>query len=387
MAAIHNQKGYTLILVMVIISVIMILGVALSGVTLNANKQINMTDRQNKATDLAEMGITHFEETINGLISQAENQARHDILDLSVLQTIPALDTIYTNVNANFSSSFCEKFRTLYQQNIYNQNETDHSIPVDVESGEQYVIQPDPFGTCSNSSVIKVTFNSVGKTAGAEKPVTLRVTFNIQQLPYKDIPQAITGNYNTLNNNGMDIITNPITKLKNLLNRTGSLLVSVLGLDIDSILKSKQQAQVDLTEYLNLPSILKITANGDSVLSITDNTALPDLVLNGSSTLSALFINGNLKFNALTANGNPPTGLKLLTSGNVYIPENAILHGNSFNLCVLGDIYLFDDQNNLRPLPVGTDNNELNNTTIVNRCNQGHWGISSNGGIEVNYNY
>lgn len=71
-----NEKGYTLILVMIIITVTMILGLALSGATLNERTQVNKTDNRNKATDLAEMGVTYYQSFVTKKITEAKQNAK-----------------------------------------------------------------------------------------------------------------------------------------------------------------------------------------------------------------------------------------------------------------------------------------------------------------------
>lgn len=72
----RNERGYALILVLVIITITFTFALSMSGMALSTRKQINKTDGLNKATDLAEMGIAHYEALLNRLVLDSNNEAR-----------------------------------------------------------------------------------------------------------------------------------------------------------------------------------------------------------------------------------------------------------------------------------------------------------------------
>ncbi|RDU35038.1 hypothetical protein DRW41_19855 [Neobacillus piezotolerans] len=71
----RNEKGYTLILVLIIITITMIFALSLSGLTLSTRAQLNKTDKINKATDLAEMGVTFYQGILTKHIAAANAEA------------------------------------------------------------------------------------------------------------------------------------------------------------------------------------------------------------------------------------------------------------------------------------------------------------------------
>lgn len=154
--AIINQKGYTLILVMIIISVIIILGISLSGTILNARKQFNLTESKNKATDLAEMGITYYLSVNNSLIKPAQDAAENNIL-----------------------TNFCTEFKKQLSSNEYY-------LPKTVDGDNRYQITFDSSRTTSNLAcltnpdTLDIGFYSTGY-AGSSTPVKLKGSFKIEK--------------------------------------------------------------------------------------------------------------------------------------------------------------------------------------------------------------
>ena len=76
MIFLKNEKGYALVLVMIIISVTMILALSLSSAALTTRAQLNKTDTRNKAIDIAEMGITYYQQVFTRYINSAKISAK-----------------------------------------------------------------------------------------------------------------------------------------------------------------------------------------------------------------------------------------------------------------------------------------------------------------------
>lgn len=158
---IKSQKGYTLILVMIIISMIIILGAALSGIALNASKQVNTTNEHNKATNLAEMGVTYYLSVNNNLIQ-----------------------IVQSKVAAN-PDNFCSEFSAeIPVQSFYDKNQN-------VDGQNSYNIHFDSITpTCStNPSELDVAFHSIGIT-GNGKRVPIQGKFKIQKTNTSEGAQA-----------------------------------------------------------------------------------------------------------------------------------------------------------------------------------------------------
>jgi Tfp pilus assembly protein PilX len=135
---IKNEKGYTLILVMIIITVIFILAMTLTSMAISTRLQFNKTDEQNKATDLAEMGITYFQTTVKKLITAADNAAK---------------------IN---DTSFCSEFKNLNDQNKTTQTAFKS---VDGQNGYQITINSSSsVDECNTNNIFTILFKSKGIT-------------------------------------------------------------------------------------------------------------------------------------------------------------------------------------------------------------------------------
>jgi type II secretory pathway pseudopilin PulG len=64
---INNERGSTLLIVLLIITLLLIFGLALLGNTVSSAKQNSKTEKNMQATHLAEMGVTHLQERLNRL--------------------------------------------------------------------------------------------------------------------------------------------------------------------------------------------------------------------------------------------------------------------------------------------------------------------------------
>lgn len=302
----------------------MILVIALSTTTLNANKQFNKTDNHNKATDLAEMGITYYQSLLNNLIPQAEAAATSTLLNLNAVGNFGNVATDNT-IMLNYNTNFCQEFKTRYAA-------ITESNFITVEGDNKYKISPLE-AVCSNSGPISVSVVSTGKTASDQ--VTIKGNFTIQQLA----------------NNQSNTISkpDPVIPISNIL---------------DFKLKGIDEITTDLTNLVG--SIL----TGNSTLSLTSSAKIQNLILKGSSLL---IVQGDAVVDNLYINGNS----RLLVFGDVYLKDPlGTLNGNSFDVCILGNVYY---NNNLNPLP--------STYNLNNQCKQGHWGIDPNNGINVDYTY
>ncbi|MEH7439880.1 hypothetical protein V7182_20770 [Neobacillus drentensis] len=161
MIIIKSEKGYTLILVMIIMTVVMILGLALSGAALNARTLVKKTDFHNKATDLAEMGITYYQPIVSNLVNSAK-----------------AIATSKKTISANTKSYdyyFHEALLTSLKNSI---------PPVEVDTAnnkfEIAFKSIDPPNSDAVSNKITINFESKGIASG--EPSTVNVFFTIDKI-------------------------------------------------------------------------------------------------------------------------------------------------------------------------------------------------------------
>lgn len=203
----RNEKGYTLILVMVMMTVVVVLGLALNGMAMTANKQFTKTDNKNKATDLAEMGITYYKTELNNMIAPAK----------------VAMETNKTNFCTEFKNQYIARkssLKLLDLKTVENQNSYQIIVPTTMTA----------IDCNSTSSDVTVNFTSKGKTTSEDATLTSKIIVSKvsragNPAPKKDpnlypvVPfsntyiNSSTGNYYysgfKLNDNGTHVVNNP----------------------------------------------------------------------------------------------------------------------------------------------------------------------------------
>jgi hypothetical protein len=70
---IRNEKGSTLIITLLTITVIVMFSTVLISTTINSSLQINKTEQDIQATNLAEMGVVYFNEAFSNVITSMES--------------------------------------------------------------------------------------------------------------------------------------------------------------------------------------------------------------------------------------------------------------------------------------------------------------------------
>jgi len=73
---VNNEKGYTLITTLLIATLIVTVSFVLVGMALSTNKQIQSSEHDVQATDLAEMGFVYFREKVNEIAASYAETAR-----------------------------------------------------------------------------------------------------------------------------------------------------------------------------------------------------------------------------------------------------------------------------------------------------------------------
>ncbi|NRD76016.1 hypothetical protein HPT25_00650 [Bacillus sp. BRMEA1] len=279
---IRNEKGYTLILVLIIMSVSMILSLGLIGGTLTASKQFNKTDNRNKATDLAEMGVTYFLQVNNSVLQEAKNSN---------------------------PSNFCSTFTSI----IKDQNNTrGYYTNKNVDGNNRYQITLDNnlTSSCStNPNSFKVVFYSTGTTDTNEK-ATLTGTFTIskQSISY---PRSGESAPNQSNFSKRSYLYNEASN-------TGNKYY------YGDITYNDQPKDVTLynTAWFNSITLLggrTLTINNDAIFNNISN--MSDISMNGQSNIT---VNGDAIFY-----GQKPVKQTQKTSicvtGNPYYVQNGVL--------------------------------------------------------------
>ncbi|CAM3941427.1 hypothetical protein [Mesobacillus thioparans] len=133
-----NENGYALLLVLVIITITFTFALSMSGMALSARKQVNKTDEINKATDLAEMGVAHYETVLNKIVKNTKWPS--GTFDSKLQQSLPQESTISNTIDSN-----------------------------------SYRITNVILKKVQDDKVI-ITFDSIGKTSAASKTLNGRIT-------------------------------------------------------------------------------------------------------------------------------------------------------------------------------------------------------------------
>lgn len=185
---VNNEKGYALVLVLVIITITFTLALSMSGMALSARKQFNKTDELSKATDLAEMGVAHYEALLAKIVFQSNAYAESAVAS--------------NNGNGN-SENNGKKNRSLPEYDVYflqtlkttiNQSNYKNVSGV-VEGSNSYDITLLSVSEIQFDRSILVSFISEGKTGKESK--TLKTTVRIEKNGTTLVgdPKPATGDY------------------------------------------------------------------------------------------------------------------------------------------------------------------------------------------------
>ncbi|MBT2681648.1 pilus assembly PilX N-terminal domain-containing protein [Bacillus sp. ISL-35] len=114
-----NEQGSVLLVVLLMMTVFSIIGITLVGMAANNSKQIAHTGSEIKATNLAEMGVTHMKKQVTGILSRNSKKS---------------LD--YTVATLNNELPFNKSFNLKLSQS-YPMYRIENIIVSPVKSGEQ----------------------------------------------------------------------------------------------------------------------------------------------------------------------------------------------------------------------------------------------------------
>ncbi|MBT2636343.1 hypothetical protein [Bacillus sp. ISL-39] len=157
----QNEKGYALVLVLLIITITFTFALSLSGMALSARKQFNKTDEINRATDLAEMGVAHYEALLTRIVENANAEAGQAVQN--------ALDLLSENPNypvPDYDQEFNAALAREVNKNAY--------LPLDVNEDNSYQISNPVINR--QASYILITFDSKGKTVKEEMVLKGKLT-------------------------------------------------------------------------------------------------------------------------------------------------------------------------------------------------------------------
>lgn len=156
-----NEKGYTLVLVMIIITVTMIFALSLSSITLNTRTQLTKTDNRNKATDLAELGVTYFQSVVTDSINSASTTAAAEN-NTWINNNNKATQA---QINAQYDSYFYTDLGKLLNVNL-------SAVTVDQVTKDNYQVTFNQLINNTSNGIIQVIFTSTGNSSKESVPIT-----------------------------------------------------------------------------------------------------------------------------------------------------------------------------------------------------------------------
>ncbi|WP_423407553.1 hypothetical protein AABM38_17575 [Heyndrickxia sp. MSNUG] len=150
-----NEKGYALVLVLLIITITFVFALSMSGMALSARKQFNKTDEVNKATDLAEMGVAHYEAILTQIVNSSNKEAKKKVED--------AFEEA-SKKSGNIIPDYDEIFYSALVKGVLNNS----YLAMTVEGSNSYDVTSPSVKKISDDN-ISISFKTKGITAGEKK--------------------------------------------------------------------------------------------------------------------------------------------------------------------------------------------------------------------------
>ncbi|WNF21894.1 hypothetical protein [Mesobacillus jeotgali] len=321
----RNEKGYALVLVLVIITITFTMALSMSGMALSARKQFNKTDEMNKATDLAEMGVAHYEAWLANAVSQANTYAESQA------------DTVIKNNGGSKKPHSQGKVKTCKKNTIRCTAEYDeyflkdlkirigslnNSILRTVEGVNLYEVRDITISEIQADDTIVVKFKSHGRTGDENKVLesTITIEKNGESLVGEPKPEPTPA----------DIVNTTAINLK--------------GQD--------KHLTFDSSTYFEK----SIEVRGNRTINVNGNAFFKDRII--FSGTADIFVFGDAIF--------------------TVSPE---FNGNAYSFCIYGNVYKIDNQGNLTEyadFPSGKNKS-------CPRPADDEWYINPDDGIQVQY--
>ncbi|MEK4530206.1 hypothetical protein [Solibacillus sp. FSL K6-1554] len=173
----RNESGYTLVIVLLIITLFTVFTLSFMGISANTTKQNEVVERNIQSVTLAEMGITYFQQAISnsfvthksGVINNIKSQRNIDITN-NTLKT----DGHYINLAI-----------TLMKNELDNTiNSISHTIQINSKPSSQFTITP---AINSNFYINKtngfvISFISIGTENGKQASIEGKMEFDFSKV-------------------------------------------------------------------------------------------------------------------------------------------------------------------------------------------------------------
>ncbi|MGH2318315.1 hypothetical protein ACRC6Q_11120 [Planococcus sp. SE5232] len=122
-----NQKGYALLMVMLLVVLFTILGMGLLTMNINASKQFNLKEEQVEARHLSEMGILHYHNVLETVVSANTTDLKCTKIEplLQIVNADSKSDSKYEVAENGYSGNSCIERGGTLEVKVQSKSEGD----------------------------------------------------------------------------------------------------------------------------------------------------------------------------------------------------------------------------------------------------------------------
>lgn len=352
MKTVQNEKGYTLLLTLVIIFIIIIFFSSFSLSAMNQQKQVEKTDENYEVTAIAEMGVEYYQASILNLIAEYQNPNEGKGRDITQATVIKLNSYIKANEdnkkNGNPPNYSTEEIEGLIAYPISELKKDIKKLfkkDVVTVSNNSFKITKD-LSNVDGPWTVEVTGYSEGKLKTISATFKLPEDFDLV-VKTPNNPVSITSHLVTpppFPSTTFD--NNTVAKCSNLIPQSNSNNICYSNTIQDS-LKNLENLELYYTNTImsnlnqSLDSLKKLYVNNDLTVSGSFNlTNSSELYINGKATFSNSFNHGTdatiYSKGDLTLGGSDSKNLKLYTLGKFIFTDpksfdNVTLYANDIS--------------------------------------------------------
>jgi hypothetical protein len=318
-----NEKGYALVLVLVIITITFTFALSMSGMALSARKQFNKTDEVNKATDIAEMGIGHYEALLANIVWEANVYAETQTVETIKKNGKSKGHAPGKNKQCKDNKPRCtpEYDEFFYQKLDAKIKELNNNLSRTVEGSNSYEVTNISLSSIKADDTIDVNFTSNGKTKNEIK--TLKSVITIEK-------------------NGESLVGEPKPSPSSYTHKE-ALEINLKGQD--------KHITYDSSVYFEK----SIHIQGNRLLKVNGNA----------------FFKDHIQFLG-TAD--------IIVSGDAIFTYPPDFNGKAYSFCVYGNTYLINNKGELTEYSLPSGKNKS-----CPKPNDDEWYINPDEGVEVEY--
>ncbi|QED48806.1 hypothetical protein [Cytobacillus dafuensis] len=173
-----NEKGSSLIVVLLIITLISVFSLVIMSSTVNSRLQFNSTEKTNVSTDIAEMGITHYYTLFKKLAKEAYSDA-----DTETIDWVKKYSKNNKSKDEPTQQEIIDYFNEQFCSNLLNYQEVkinyESIFPIENEKYQLYVTNSPSETACAKTlNTLEFTFTSIGEFEKQKKELTGTITMN-----------------------------------------------------------------------------------------------------------------------------------------------------------------------------------------------------------------